>query len=483
MSGSTTTVPAVVVTAAGAQPQDPTAIRDQLVQMVANERPDFTANLPLSLIEDVTSTCTLALVELDAARVETVNSLTPNGSNPWLTTQLGQVYGVPQGLGSNGSVYAVFTGPPGFPIAQGFTISDGTRQYVVQDGGIIGSATGGGSTGESAPLFTISTTPGIFAIPANTVTQLVTSVPSPVALSVTNPTTGTPATAVQTTEDYQSQVLAAGLSPGQGMPSRLRKELANVTGVQPRLISIQAATGGGWKVICGGGDPYQIANAIFRAMLDITGLKGSVMEAASITQANPGVVTTTLRHGFSSGQVIQINGIVGMTELNGESLTITVISPTSFSIGVDTSGYTAYAGSGVVTPNLRNITASIADYPDSYNIIFVNPPQQTVAINLTWNTSLPNFVSQSAVAQLGTPALINYVNSLPVGQPMNLFELQAAFQQAIASVIPTQFLTRMVFAVQIDGATISPETGTGTIAGDPESYFETGTANIVMAQG
>ena len=96
-----------------------------------------------------------------------------------------------------------------------------------------------------------------------------------------------------------------------------------------------------------------------------------------------------------------------------------------------------------------------------------------------------NFISPAAVAQLGTPALVSYINSIPVGAPINVFELQNAFQEAIVSVVPTPLLTRMVFSVSINGIGVSPSPGTGIIAGDPESYFftnESGTG-ITITQG
>jgi hypothetical protein len=87
------------------------------------------------------------------------------------------------------------------------------------------------------------------------------------------------------------------------------------------------------------------------------------------------------------------------------------------------------------------------------------------------------------MATLGSAALVAYVNSIPVGSPMNLFELQNAFQIATVSILPTSYLTRMVFAVYIDGVLASPAAGTGVISGDPESYFLTNSTLITIAQG
>jgi hypothetical protein len=115
-----------------------------------------------------------------------------------------------------------------------------------------------------------------------------------------------------------------------------------------------------WEVICGGGDPYQIANAIYQSVPDISMLTGSVLAVTSITNANPGVVTVDLNHGYSTGQVVTIAGVTPST-FNG-TYTITVLSEKSFSIGVDTTTFGTYVSGGVVTPNLRNITVSLNNY-------------------------------------------------------------------------------------------------------------------------
>ncbi len=72
-------------------------------------------------------------------------------------------------------------------------------------------------------------------------------------------------------------------------------------------------------------------------------------EISAITQANPGQVTTTTNHGYSNGDSVLIESVVGMTEVNNTLFTATVVNPTAFTIGVDTTTYTAYASAGVVT--------------------------------------------------------------------------------------------------------------------------------------
>jgi hypothetical protein len=66
---------------------------------------------------------------------------------------------------------------------------------------------------------------------------------------------------------------------------------------------------------------------------------------------------------------------------------------------------------------------------------------------------------------------------------MNLFVLEETFQTATSAILPTSLLTRMLFSVTINGVATSPQSGTGIIAGDPESYFTTTASSIVVTQG
>lgn len=466
----------IVMTQTGLQPQTPTALQQQIIAQATALVPTVTTSLPGSLIEDMSSTAAGAAIVCDSAVVESIANVTPLGANQYVLANLGQIYGIQQGTPTNTSVYVTFTGTPGYTISPGFTVSDGSHQYVVQDGGIIGTG------GTSLPLYCIATQTGTWAVPANTVTTLITSVPSSVTLTCTNPQAGTPSAGAESVSSFRGRIMQAGQAISQGMTTATKGQIQNVPGVQSRLVSILQGTGG-FEVIAGGGDPYQIAYAIFRGMGDFSTLVGSVLNVTNITNDNPGVVTTSLNHGYTTGQVVTMTGVLGMTAVNGVPYTITVLSETTFSIGVNTASYGAYTGGGVLSPNLRNITVSIQDFPNTYSITFVNPPEQTVSVALTWNTTATNLVSPTSVAALGAPAIVSYINSIQVGAPINLFELQNAFQVAVSGIIPVAQLTRMVFSVSINGVLTNPETGTGIIAGDPESYFSITTADVVIEQG
>lgn len=65
----------------------------------------------------------------------------------------------------------------------------------------------------------------------------------------------------------------------------------------------------------------------------------------AITKANPGKVTA-VGHGYSNGDTVYISGVVGMTQVNSLFFTVTVVDADNFTIGVDTSSYTAYSSGG-----------------------------------------------------------------------------------------------------------------------------------------
>ena len=136
-----------------------------------------------------------------------------------------------------------------------------------------------------------------------------------------------------------------------------------------------------------------------------------------------------------------------------------------------------------MTPNLRNVTVSVTDYPDTYSIIFVNPPVQTVTLTITWNTISTNIVSPAAISQLAIQPLVDYINSVTVGLPINAFQLQEVFQQAVSSILPVSLISKINYSVAINGIVTAPSSGTVLIYGDPESYFSTSPSLVTIAQG
>jgi len=95
-------------------------------------------------------------------------------------------------------------------------------------------------------------------------------------------------------------------------------------------------------------------------------------EVSAITQADPGVVTAAsvdsdvTGHGFSTNDIVCVNGVEGMEELNDRMFIATRIDATTLSLktldgldNVDTSGYTEYDSGGKIAHSgfLLNTTA------------------------------------------------------------------------------------------------------------------------------
>ena len=394
----------LLFTASGPIATPPATLLQNLLAAVEAQVPGYTANLPASLIDDISGTDVGALTTIDQARVDAVNNVSPYGANPYILAMLGQQFGLPQGLAANGSSYVVFTGSPGYVIPAGFLVGDGTNQYAIQDGGTIAT------NGLSPSLYVVATNSNTFAIPAGSITQVITSVPSPYTLTVTNALAGVPAQAPETVESYRARLLQAFNVAISGTQAYLKTLLLAVPGVSPQLVAVRQQ-GIYWQVICGGGDPYLVAGAIYSGVSTVGLLTGSSISTA------------------------------------------------------------------------RNVVVSLFDAPDIYQVTYINPPQQIVTLAITWNTQLANFTAGPAVNQYMIGAGQAYINSIAVGQPINLLVLQEQIQAAVSSVLPAANLTTLQFVITINGVQQQPAAGTSIIVGDPESYFYVSPSGVTAVQG
>ncbi len=73
-----------------------------------------------------------------------------------------------------------------------------------------------------------------------------------------------------------------------------------------------------------------------------------------ITNANPGVVTTSAAHNFTNGDKVYFQDVVGMTEVNFDGTdniyTVANVAATTFELsGTDTTAFTAYSSGGTVS--------------------------------------------------------------------------------------------------------------------------------------
>ncbi|ENO7478829.1 ubiquitin-activating E1 FCCH domain-containing protein [Citrobacter amalonaticus] len=451
--------------AAGPVPKTAEELRSELVSRATELSPGITTDLPGSLIEDIVSTDVGALLICDQARVDLINSVGPLKANLSMLNLLAQQSGVAaQKTEGSTTVPVTFSGPAGFPVPQGFLVGDGTYTYQVSDATIISAS------GISSSVTCVATNTGSWAVPAGSVNQILTSLPSDITLTCTNPVAGTPGGEPETNYEFRERVWEAQMSTVQGYPGFIRQKLTDLENVQARLVSV-VQSGNSWVVMCGGGDIYEMAGAIYKSAGDISRLKGADLNVTGITNASPGIVTTDITHGFSSGQVINISGVTGMVGINNVPLTITVLSPHTFSIGIDTTVSGSWTGGGLITPNLRNNVVTINDWPDNYLIPFVIPLQQLVTIKFEWATESTNYLTDATISSLVSEPVIQYVNSIYAGKPLNINNIKDVFLQSINSTIDMSLITTLNVIVTVNGVITSVDSGTNIISGDPYSYW------------
>lgn len=398
----------VIVTQSGAQPTPPKTLLANLITNVSAIVPGYTANLPAGLITDLASTATGAVALIDSAMVDTINSVTPYGANVPLLKQLGNIYGVTQGQGSNTSVNVTFMGVPGFVIPKGFIVSDGNYQYAVQNNTIVPNG------GQTAPVYCLATTPGSWAVPEASVTQIITSVPSSITLTCTNVTAGVAGEDKQPESSYRAQVLQSGMSTAQGVPTFLRTLLQKVPGVKSNLISYRNISAGKWALIVGGGDPNDVGLAVYQAIPDISVLTADIVD--------------------------------------GEGN-----KPDS-------------------------ITVTITDYPDQYNIPIILPTSQMVTVILTWNIRLTELLDPDSVSAATTEQLVDYINGIPIGEPINTYQVESIFLEAISPLINPSQVSLIEISIGINGVIVPPAPGTGLVYGGEYSYFTTDSSHVTVQQ-
>ena len=168
---------------------------------------------------------------------------------------------------------------------------------------------------------------------------------------------------------------------------------------------------------------------------------GYVLEDAksltSITQANPGVATSTA-HGFSTGDIVFIEDVEGMVQLNSRYLRVGATTTNTFEVleidgtNLDTSSYTAYTSGGTVS----RVYTVVSVYPSS-DLFLLKLTQNLNTIVLTHPDHLPRELTRNGHTdwifnpvdfspQIAAPTNVNVSAALGAGS--------AAYAYAVTSV-------------------------------------------------
>jgi hypothetical protein len=107
----------------------------------------------------------------------------------------------------------------------------------------------------------------------------------------------------------------------------------------------------------------------------------------AVTQANPAQVTSA-NHNLTTGNMVTISGVVGMTQLNGNTYTITVVDANNFTLGIDSTGFTAYVSGGIWQSSNGVVITSI-NY--ATGAISITSPfiTKTLLITVSYTPNLP----------------------------------------------------------------------------------------------
>ena len=128
-----------------------------------------------------------------------------------------------------------------------------------------------------------------------------------------------------------------------------------------------------------------------------------------ITAANPGVVTD-VAHGLTTGDRIKLTSILGMVELNQQTATVTVLTADTFSIGIDTTAYTAYASGGAWV-KLDTVANQLKYVPDM-SVEFYS----YAAVRSTLTTAAP--LAGLTLTAIATQALVTGATQTAVTLPI-----------------------------------------------------------------
>lgn len=96
-----------------------------------------------------------------------------------------------------------------------------------------------------------------------------------------------------------------------------------------------------------------------------------IIAVTNVTNANPAVVTTATDHGLSTGDVVTLIGIGGMTEVNNMPYEITFLTSTTFYLnGVNSTTYTPFTTGGAASQSdLVAFGAGAGDFEKTYTYV------------------------------------------------------------------------------------------------------------------
>lgn len=130
----------------------------------------------------------------------------------------------------------------------------------------------------------------------------------------------------------------------------------------------------------------------------------------------------------------------------------------------------------------ESVTVTITDYPDHYDIPIILPTSQMITVILTWNSRVGGQLDPDSVTAAVTPGLADYINAIAIGEPVNLYQIESLFLDAITPLISPTQISLIDIDIGINGEIVPPRDDTGLVFGGEYSYFTTDQSHITVQQ-
>ncbi|QQN36603.1 baseplate J/gp47 family protein [Rahnella aceris] len=127
-------------------------------------------------------------------------------------------------------------------------------------------------------------------------------------------------------------------------------------------------------------------------------------------------------------------------------------------------------------------TVQITVWPDVYDVPYVEPVSQNAQVFIEWNTVSTAYVDPAGVKNAVSQNIVDYINGIPVGQPINIFEIQDIFLRSVSALVPPTLVSMINIEMGINGSIAPPDAGTNLVYGDTYKYFSTSAALIQVTK-
>lgn len=242
------------------QVTSPDALQAELQEVALNLDPNLSI-LPASFTTQILESASVPLIQIERSIAAALVSLMPSTTNSqFFLDQFGEAVDVQQKAEFFTSVEVEVAGVAGTYIPNTLLLIDtvNSQNYKFDDNYIIDS------TG-SVVISAYSESSGKILCPANSITKFSEDITG--VTGVAQPVAGIPGNAGETLQQYQARLNLTLRTQSTGFASNILSRLMRVKNVQPLLVAVTQPSSHTILAIVGGGDRYEIAQALYESVL------------------------------------------------------------------------------------------------------------------------------------------------------------------------------------------------------------------------